>query len=609
VVSKGLLFMSKIRILPEIISNKIAAGEVVERPASVVKELMENSLDAGGTHIRVDVESGGRSLIRVADNGSGMNRDDALLALERYATSKIYNDADLFAIATLGFRGEALPSIASVSRFELVTREADADAGTGITVDGGKIKSVAAVGAPTGTMITVRQLFFNTPARRKFLKTVNTEMGHVGDTVSRIAMGHPAVRITLNHNGRNVKDWPAVSDGAIRVADVLGNEAAADLLRIDLESENVSLTGWCLAGHQSRATSRGIYTYVNGRFVRDRVVQHAVMEGYSGRLMKRQYPVAVLFIRVPPDRVDVNVHPTKHEIRFADQRQVHDHIVRSVMTALRQGDPGGRMANQYETRRPSPVVDAQLREKIRPYASAEQRTIWRSATAEKNTISAPSSMTRTPVDLIGEERTDAETPIKPDFAFDDLKVIGQYKGTYILCECRAGLVIIDQHAAHERVVYEALIQESRREQPASQRLLMPETVEVGFREADLLDKLVPAFQRIGFEVAPFGGNTWAITAVPSLLTGVNAAIVIQGLIENALADGQAHSPERLLEPMVQRIACHDAIRANHPLSVKEMETLLRQLADCANPSHCPHGRPLWLIWTPRDLEKAFKRIV
>jgi DNA mismatch repair protein MutL len=294
--------MTHIKILPEILSNKIAAGEVVERPASVVKELVENALDAGSSRVVVDVEKGGRSLIRVSDNGSGMGHDDALLALERYATSKIFKDQDLFAINTLGFRGEALPSIAAVSRFELTSRAAAADTGTEIRVEGGKIKDVSEVGAPPGTMVTVRQLFFNTPARRKFLKTIGTEMGHIADMVARIALGAPAVGLRLSHNEKIVKDWPAASKPLDRVVDVLGKDLKNSLNAIEFCNNGISVAGWIASPLVTRRTSRAIFIYVNGRFVRDRIVQHALFEGYSQRLVKGQFPVAVIFIVRPPKR-------------------------------------------------------------------------------------------------------------------------------------------------------------------------------------------------------------------------------------------------------------------------------------------------------------------
>ncbi len=330
--------MSKIKILPEILSNKIAAGEVVERPASVVKELLENALDAGSTRIMIDIEKGGRSLIRVSDNGSGMGRDDALLALERYATSKIYKDQDLFRIHTLGFRGEALPSIAAVSRFSLVSRDPSADVGTQISVEGGKIKNVTEVGAPKGTMVTIRQLFFNTPARRKFLKTIGTEMGHIADKIGSIALGHPGVQFRLTHNDKIVKDWPSTSAPLDRVVDVLGGDLKNTLHSIEFQNNAVSISGWISSPRTTRRTSRGLFIYVNGRFVRDRIVQHALFEGYSQRLVKGQFPIAALFINVPFEEVDVNVHPTKNEVRFARQRDIHEAVRQAVAQTLFETD-------------------------------------------------------------------------------------------------------------------------------------------------------------------------------------------------------------------------------------------------------------------------------
>ena len=298
--------MANIRILPETLSNKIAAGEVVERPASVVKELVENAIDADSSRILVEIEQGGRKRIRVADNGHGMSRDDALLSLERYATSKILREPDLFSIRTLGFRGEALPSIASVSRFTLITRQADADVGTRIEMAGGRINKVSDVGAPAGTMITVAGLFYNTPARRKFLKSITTEMGHIADTIASMALCRPTVQFRLLHNTRSVKSWAPAADPADRVADVLGRGIRSDLYPVRQSTDDVQVSGWVAAARLSRSTSRGVYLFVNGRWVKDRVIQHALFAGYRGRLMKGRYPVAVLFLRLPFNQVDFN---------------------------------------------------------------------------------------------------------------------------------------------------------------------------------------------------------------------------------------------------------------------------------------------------------------
>ena len=341
--------MSRVRILPEILSNKIAAGEVVERPASVVKELVENALDAGATRILIDVEQGGQAMVRVSDNGSGMLRDDALLAIERYATSKIATDEDLFRIRTLGFRGEALPSIAAVSRFSLVTREAAADSGTEVVIEGGKLVSASETGAAPGTMVTVAQLFFNTPARRKFLKAVATEMAHIADIVAGMALAWPQVQFRLTHNGRVVKDWPAASDPFDRVVEVLGAGYRGELHPIGLTLEEVSVGGWVSSPRVHRKSAGGIFIFVNNRHVRDRVVQHALFQGYFQRLVKGQFPLAALFIRIPFDQVDVNVHPTKTEVRFARSNGIYEAVRRAVAQTVYDVDRPGFRQKTPET--------------------------------------------------------------------------------------------------------------------------------------------------------------------------------------------------------------------------------------------------------------------
>jgi len=613
--------MSKIRILPENLSNKIAAGEVVERPASVVKELVENALDANSDRITVEVNSGGRSLIRVADNGEGMNRDDALLSLERYATSKIFTDQDLFAINTLGFRGEALPSIAAVSKFEMTTRQAQAESGTRIFVDGGKIRAVEEGGAPPGTMITVKQIFFNTPARRKFLKTVPTEMGHVADTLARIAMGRPDVRFQLRHNGRAVKEWSAASDSALRVADVLGTGISEDLLTVDGAGPGVEVTGWILSGRNTRSTSQSIFIYVNNRFVKDRVIRHAVIAGFSGRLMKGRFPVAALFVNVPPDQVDVNVHPTKHEVRFSNQKGVHDAIEEAVAAALQAADRSGWDYRPVSATASSICEDNDSGN--RPPGYIEQFTARQQANSEPNTIGEPRSNRVPPTGI--QERAPTYTPVpdSPDAdsllgrtdqlwdsnPFSELKVIGQFYDTYILCEADRGLVLIDQHAAHERVAYEALKKAAVSKKAPAQRLLMPETLELGYRESAALEKLRAPMEWVGFEIEPFGTNAYVVSSLPALLAKAEAAPLVREIVEKYVEVGIPDDPGRILDPCIELMACHSVIRANQALTPEQSKTLLNQLDGCENPSHCPHGRPTWIKWSVKELEKLFKRIV
>ncbi|MEE8398406.1 MAG: DNA mismatch repair endonuclease MutL [Desulfobacterales bacterium] len=583
--------MSEVRILPEILSNKIAAGEVVERPASVVKELVENALDAGSTKIMVEIEKGGRSLIRVSDNGTGMGRDDALLSLERYATSKISEDRDLFQIKTLGFRGEALPSIAAVSRFHLITREKEEASGTGIVVEGGKIKEVSEAGAPPGTLVEVKQLFFNTPARRKFLKTINTEMGHIADTLSSIALSRPEVQFRLLHNGKPVKSWSVSPELVQRVVDVLGKELGSDLHRLTLESDAVSITGWISSSRITRSTSRGIYIYVNGRFVRDRMIQHGLIEGYHGSLMKGQYPVAVLLVTVPFDRVDVNVHPAKNEVRFVEQQNIHQQVIRSVSETLHRSD-----RPKWTPSKPAVSQTSGVSEPRFTFRPAEERIPFRKEEPAE---------TMRPVGI-----KEQETLWEQQF-FSDLRLIGQAHSTYIICEAQDALVLIDQHAAHERVLFEQLRRRSATAHAISQTLLLPETVDLGFREAVILEDMIPDLKRFGLEVEPFGGNTFAIKAVPDFLAGRPAKPLVLEMVEQIAAEGGSGSSgvKAAQEQCLILIACHGAIRANQQLTEKQMKALLAQLDECETPSHCPHGRPTWIRWTSGSLEKSFRRIV
>jgi len=590
--------MPRIRILPDILSNKIAAGEVVERPAAVVKELVENAIDAGGRRIVVEIEAGGRRLIRVADDGAGMDHDDTLLALERYATSKLASDEDLFAIRTLGFRGEALPSIASVSRLTLVSRPADQSAGTEVRVEGGRILNVTETGAPPGTMVTVKDLFFNTPARRKFLKTVQTEMGHIGDCLAGLALGHPDIDFRLTHNGKAARRWPAVSDSGDRVADVLGRSLQNDLFPLALESEAAAVTGWVASPRVNRSTSRGVHLFVNGRHVKARALLHAVMQGYRQRLMKGQFPVAVCHVRVPADQVDVNVHPTKHEVRFARQREVHGVVAGAVAAALDQADRRQRpgMGGSPQPRTPLP---AGIGENIRPY----QRSSF------DNGISSPprTPLTRPPAEPDPAREAPRQTNLWQQGRFARLNVIGQFRRTYLLCESEEELIIIDQHAAHERVYYEQLHRRHGSTNAAAQKLLIPETIELSHREAALLQDLLPVLAPLGLEIEPFGGTTFAIKAAPLMLLEGELGPVIREILETALAAGGAADPNAVLDGSVKIMACHGAIRARQSLDDRQIRRLLQQMDECDNPSHCPHGRPTWIRWTQKDLEKAFGR--
>lgn len=621
--------MAKVRILPEILSNKIAAGEVVERPSSVVKELVENALDAQSTLISIDVENGGKSLVRVSDNGLGMSRDDALLSVERYATSKIYDDNDLFSIKTLGFRGEALPSIASVSRFSLVTREKDSEIGIGIHLEGGKVKKVQDVGVAPGTVISVEQLFFNTPARRKFLKSTSTEMGHIMDTVASIALGWPMVQFRLSHNGKSVKSWPQANGFYDRAVDVLGQDLHNSLLDVTFDDGYLSLTGLVSSPDITRSSTQRIFLFINGRHIRDRRLIHALIGAYGSRLMHGRFPVAVLFLQIPFDQLDVNVHPTKHEVRFVDHSRIYTSVQTTVSQALKQTEtrmfarsavpsyptsvsstrprvPEQRpQPHKNQTFFPSvshPVVE-QVREKTSPLYHSD-------ALSQKSPI--PAIIGKDPDRFVSEATPSENTAPTPEAGdmfekhfFQDLRVIGQLRNSYLLCESQDGLIIIDQHAAHERIVFEEL--KNKRSRVQSQSLLIPETIELGFKESVALEGVLDGLAQLGLDIEPFGGNTFAVKAVPSMLSqGMISNLVVE-IAEKLVEIGASVVLEKALDDCLILMACHGAVRANQPLTPQQIKHLLSQMDACESPSFCPHGRPTWTRYSIQSIEKAFKR--
>lgn len=608
--------MSNIRILPEILANKIAAGEVVERPASVVKELVENALDAKGNRITVEIEKGGRSLIRVSDNGIGMSRDDALLALERYATSKIHRDEDLFGIGTLGFRGEALPSIASVSRMSLVTCARGEDVGTEIVVNGGKIAKVTDTGAPPGTLITVRQLFYNTPARRKYLKTVTTEMAHIAEAVTGFALGWPGVHFRLVHNRKVLKTWPGVAEPQDRVVDVLGREFQEVCYPVAHKDDQVQIQGWIASPRIYRTTSRHIYVFVNGRYVRDRMVQQALFKGFSGRLVKGQFPVAVLFIQLPLGVVDVNVHPTKNEVRFLNPGAVRGAIISTISQKLaeterpawRPSAPPGGMPHLE-----SKVAEAGIPFPGKPQPSGHQMRFDRPSTrspggsdhAVKPTPDAIGYQDFTPAENLSTETQKPPWEAPPDH----LEVIGQFQQSYIVCQSAGELILVDQHAAHERVMFEQLKDQFSRSAVAAQRLLTPEVIEMGFREANVFSGMMAELAKFGLEVESFGQNTFVVKSIPSLVASGKIRQLINELVEKAIETGFSPGWEKSVDDFLAVTACHGVIRANQRLHRTEMQALLNQLFKCQNPSNCPHGRPTWIRWPLRSIEKSFRRVV
>ncbi|MDF1581235.1 MAG: DNA mismatch repair endonuclease MutL [Desulfuromonadales bacterium] len=609
----------KINILPEQLCNQIAAGEVVERPASVVKELIENSLDADASEIRVEVESGGKKLILVADDGVGMGREDLLLSLERHATSKISSEADLFRLGSLGFRGEALPSIASVSRMRLRSRLRDELAGHEVYLEGGIVKRCEEVGTPHGTTIEIRDLFFNTPARRKFLRRDETELSHISDIITKLALANPAVQFQLAHNGRVVLELYRHRQLRERVVAVLGRKLAPELLELQpAAADTLRLSGLLARPNVDRSTPAAVYTYINGRFVQDRTVRHAVLEGYRGVLMKGRYPVAVIFLEIDPALVDVNVHPAKSEVRFRDQRLVHDFIVSSVRDRIRDErtadapvhpwlatNPPHQTASEVPSRpdtASAPDLDrsAAVQESLASYA----RQMTAHAQGNRSAFSAPPGQPAPPAGLSSPPPL---TQYNSAGFFAGLKIIGQYRRSYLLCEDAGDLVIIDQHAAHERIGFEALRAQFNRGQIEQLGLLVPVMVEFDHKGAALLNEYLPELERFGFDVEPFGGTTFAVKGTPSILHEADFEKLLLDLVAELDEAGGTEMLLSAVEQVLVTIACHRVVRANQKLSEAEMRALLRQLDEVDFSQHCPHGRPVIHRVSGGDVERFFRR--
>lgn len=582
----------------------IAAGEVVERPASVVKELVENSIDAGSSKIDVLVKDGGKRLIRVADNGDGMGREDALLSLERHATSKIGSIADLGRITTMGFRGEALASIASVSRMTIATKERDALEGTEIITEGGVVRDVRAAGIPHGTIVEVSDLFFNTPARKKFLKTTTTEMGHISDYVARAALAFSAISFTLRSDGSVVHDLPAASDMRERVCTLLGNDDARGLLEVDEEGAKMRLSGFISPPSVQRSTAAGLYIYINGRFVRDKVVRHAILQGYSTFIMRGRYPLAILFIEIAPGEVDVNVHPAKSEVRFRNSKTVHSLVSSAVERAMRKREwLGGSQT--------APDMAERVREAAAEYVVKNERLPLSGGYSSREGDFPPRD---DDLNSGGRRDTGHELPKAEERAeaevkgyFSSLDVIGQLNEMYILCQGGEGMLIIDQHAACERIAYEELKAGYDKRSFRVQQLLIPEMLDLPPRESSALEENMEDISRLGFDMEHFGGRSYVIKAVPSILgtKGVNRMIADMA---SELADGPAsRSFADALDSIIKRLACHSVVRGRRRMTHDEMRSLLKRMDAAGIVPHCPHGRPAHIDIPVSEIEKRFER--
>jgi DNA mismatch repair protein MutL len=647
--------MGRIRILSDQVANQIAAGEVVERPASVVKELLENSLDANATRIRVEVEGGGRKLIRIIDNGHGMGQDDALLAFERHATSKLRTSDDLLSIATLGFRGEALPSIASVSRLTLETRAAEDEVGTLVEIAGGKILRVEAAGIPHGTTITIADLFYNTPARRKFLKSEQTELSHIAALVTHYALAHPTRHFELHSATQALLIAPSVANAGDRLFQIFGRDTAdrmiptaaeLDFTRAGLPEPPpwkreadytppdpgfLRITGFVSKPELQKLNRNSIYVFVNQRLVRDRVILHALTEAYRNIIPPTSFPVVLLFLEMPPHEVDVNVHPAKTEVRFRQPSFIHDLLRDTIRAALMVARPAASFANALTA---APLAASSLMIDVSPLPSGPEAPFFQpgAPTTFPQSEGDPSPTDVEPFSLaapiipqspgrlafplnsipVGYEESPSPTRATEEAptlnALASLKPLGQLRDSFILAVNDEGLWIVDQHVAHERVLFEKILRDREVEAVERQRLLMPLLVDLLPAQMIAFAEIAAELERNGFEAEPFGPRTLAIKAAPIGLEGRELERMLEEVLAVPEREQQTENSETRRRRIAASIACHAAIKVNMPLDPAKIDWLLQELAKTEHPTSCPHGRPIALKYTHKDIQKAFQRI-
>ena len=586
--------MPRIQLLPETLANQIAAGEVIERPAAVVKELVENALDAGATRVEVELLEGGRRLVRVSDDGSGMGREDAELSLQRHATSKLRSKDDLFAIHSYGFRGEALPSMAAVSRFTLLSCEPGALEGTRIEVDGGALVSAGAAGAPKGTTVEVRDLFWNVPARRKFLKRAAAEQAQCVEAVLRLALPRHGVRFTVRESGRVLLQSQAGPEAAVlqaRAEEALGREVRGQLISFSGEARGIGVHGLAVSPAVEYGSARNIWLFVNGRAIRDRSLTHAVLRAYGELMPHGRYPGALVFLTVPPAEVDVNVHPAKAEVRLAEPRAAWDAIFSSLTLLLARGDwlPRGVASVDPARAWAMPPHTQRVAEALAAYGQSmpgEQRSP--ALSGEVNSVHQPELLPR------------------PGY-FRGLRYLGQVHRTYLVCEGPRGMVLVDQHAAHERMNYQRLRQ---RQAGPVQPLLVPHLIELPAAAAARVEEASDVLRSIGVEIEAFGGNSTVIKSLPRPLEKLDESALgslLTDLADELAAHGRGESLERLRDALLARAACHASVRAHDLLAAGEAQALLDALDETDYGARCAHGRPVVVEWGTAEIERRFGR--
>jgi DNA mismatch repair protein MutL len=630
--------MAPIRRLPQSLINKIAAGEVVERPASVVKELMENAVDAGATRIDVAVEGGGVEMVRVVDNGCGIPADELPLAVASHATNKLAEADDLFRVATLGFRGEALASIAEVSRLTLRSRTAESQSGAQIEVVGGQAGEVVPCGCPVGTAVEVRNLFFNTPVRRKFLRSVQTEFGHVGEAFTRIALAAPQVHLTLKHNDREVFELAACDGPLERIARFFGRELAEGLIWVESAEGPVRLSGYVAHPAHSRSHNRMQYFFLNGRCIRDRVLQHALGEAYRGLLMTGRYPIALLTLEMPPELVDVNVHPTKLEVRFQDSGRLYSQLLSTLrgkflatdltvhVRPAAEGDPSGGHDAARATQLRQELVDW-AKGKVTAWGGQSEGGVAPAAGPAAAVESSfedegfgegrrPLELTQlhrlwpTPEAALAErpDRSPAGPPTVVPASFAGRSVPAmQVHNRYLVTETAEGVTIIDQHALHERILYEQLRARVTAGAVETQSLLVPEPVDLSPGEAAVALEHRELLGQLGMKLEPFGGDTVLVAAYPAMLANISPVELLHELLGRLLSGGRVPDRRDLLDELLHAVACKAAIKAGDRLTPAEIAALLEQRHLVDDPHHCPHGRPAALVFTREELDRRFKR--
>lgn len=617
--------MSKIRVLPEVLANKIAAGEIVERPASVVKELMENAIDAAARIIFVALQLGGKRLIRVTDDGEGMTQDDAILAFEHHATSKIQSVEDLSAIVTLGFRGEALPSIASISRLVLRTRtQSDSTAsGTEIEIQGGKMRFVKPISWDKGTEVVVRDLFFNVPARRKFLRSNETELGHITRLVTHYALAHPEIRFTLESEGRVLFDVVPVTTLRDRIFQLFGEEFLENLVELQGRAATVEVTGFCSRPHEQRTNPYSQFFYVNRRMVRDKVITSAVRQAYRNSMPASAYPVALLFVQLPYDEVDVNAHPAKIEIRFRQQNAVHDLIRDAIQRAIIQSKsipvyehreniwnsaagmaaPFGTMP-EPEHSRSTPFDFTPPRSAPDPFRRAFNYPFREAPYISPSPQENHQTMRVRPDLLLGGEPSEQRSP----FNLLGARILGQIQDSYIIACDNDGLLIIDQHVAHERILYEKNAEAMRQRSVETQGLLVPLTLELAPHQIVVLQRVTPELNRNGFQVECFGGNSILIRSVPAIAKEYDCRKLLTEILEGLETADRTLDVETIQDKIAVSMACRGAIKVHMSLTLEKMQWLMDELSKARIPTNCPHGRPIILRFSLYEIERNFGRI-